>query len=445
MLHANWSAHREVLRIAIPMILSNITVPLLSLVDTAVIGHLPEAYYLGGVAVGSMIVTFIFWFCGFLRMSTTGSAAQAYGAKEAEKQLKVLLQGSVVALCIAVVVLLLHPLILSVGLRLSGGSAEVLQYAGEYFSVRIWSTPAVLLNLVILGWMLGMHDAKGPMWQLILANSLNIILDLWFVLGLNLGVQGVAAATVIADYCALLFGMYWVLGIAKRQQLRMLLHRLKPLVFERLSAFLSVNRDILLRTLMLEICFAFITFQGARMGDDVVATNAVLLNFLLFISFGLDGIAYAAEALVGKAKGAKRVDEIRHAVALGLGWSVMLAAVYSLVFWVAGEQIIGLISDIPSIRALANEHLIWIILLPLISVWCFLFDGVFIGLTRGKDMRNSMFFAVSIGFFGMWLLVRDLGNHGLWLALLSLMLIRGVTLGWKYRQLITSQQIVDEA
>lgn len=442
MLHANWSAHREMLRIAIPMILSNITVPLLSLVDTAVIGHLPHAYYLGGVAVGSMIVTFIFWFCGFLRMSTTGATAQAFGANDHEAQVKVLVQGSAVALFLAAIVLLFHPLILSFGLYLSGGSAEVVTYAAEYFSVRIWSAPAVLLNLVALGWMLGMHNAKGPMWQLILANALNIVLDIWFVWGLQLGVTGVAAATVIADYCALGFGLFWIFGMAKQQKLSVPIQKIRYLITDKITAFLSVNRDILLRTLMLEICFAFITFQGARLGDEFVATNAVLLNFLLFISFGLDGVAYAAEALVGKAKGAKCVEDIRGAVKLGLGWSLLLALGYSLLFWGAGEQIIGLITDIDAIKALANEHLLWIVALPMISVWCFLFDGVFIGLTRGKDMRNSMFIAVVFGFFGVWLFAKELGNHGLWLALLSLMLLRGVSLAWQYHKLLRTQQIL---
>lgn len=442
MLNANWSAHREMLRIAIPMILSNITVPLLSLVDTAVVGHLSHAYYLGGVAVGSMIVTFIFWFCGFLRMSTTGATAQAFGANEPIAQVKVLLQGGFVAVLIAAIVLLLHPFILSFGLSLSGGSAEVMLYASQYFSVRVWSAPAVLLNLVLLGWMLGMHDAKGPMWQLILANALNIVLDIWFVWGLDLGVKGVAAATVIADYCALAFGLFWVWRLMLREKLHIPLKQVKQLIKEELLAFVNVNKDILLRTLMLEICFAFITFQGARLGDTYVATNAVLLNFLLFISFGLDGIAYSAEALVGKAKGAQRMNELQRAVSLGLGWSLLLACGYSLLFWLGGEQIIGIITDIDAIRVLANEHLVWIIALPLVSVWCFLFDGVFIGLTRGKDMRNSMFVSVIFGFFGVWYLAQGLGNHGLWLALLCLMLFRGISLGWRYYRLVNNGHVL---
>lgn len=443
MFQFNWSSHKALLAIALPMILSNITVPLLGLIDTAVVGHLPEAYYLGGVAIGSTVVTFVFWLCGFLRMATTGVTAQAYGQADARLQFKQLIHSLVIAMILALLILILQSPLKWLGFMLAGGSEQVQTYGQLYFSIRIYSAPAALMNLVLLGWMLGMQSARGPMWHLILSNCINIVLDLLFVFGFGWGVEGVAAASVIADYCGVAIGLYFVRVIAKEngitvdpQILRFWQrwHELKPI--------LLINRDIFLRTLCLSICFAFMAFEGAKLGDDIVAANAILHNLLLLISFGLDGIAYAVEALVGKAVGKRSRAQLLLTIRLSVFWSLWFAVGFTLLFWLGGETIIGLMTDIPSVVATATVYLPWIIAMPFISMWCFLFDGIFIGLTRAADMRNSMFLSTLVGFFMVWWFTQHMGNHSLWLAMLCFMLLRGITLAVRLRFLLSDKAVL---
>ncbi|NQZ07102.1 MAG: MATE family efflux transporter [Algicola sp.] len=419
------------------MILSNITVPLLGLVDTAVVGHLSEAYYLGGVAIGSMIITFIYSLAGFLRMATTGVTAQAYGKGSAELQLKALLHGVVIASVLSLLILLLKSPIESLAFMFAGGSEQVQYYGQVYFSIRIFSTPAALLNLVLLGWMLGMQTAKGPMWHLIFTNLINIVLDVAFVFGFGWGVEGVAAASVIADYCGVFIGVYFVRMIAKDRGIEIVPDALRFWQhWDEIKPLLLINRDILLRTFCLSLCFAFMTFEGARLGDNIVAANAILLNLLMLIAFGLDGIAYAVEALVGKAAGKNNRAELIKSIKDATFWSVMFAIAFTVAFLGFGMEIIRLLSNIEQVVQTAANYLPWLIAMPLVSMWCFLFDGIFIGLTRAKDMRDSTFFATFVGFFLVWWLTQDWGNHALWLAMLSFMLFRGVTLGLRFRFLL---------
>jgi MATE family multidrug resistance protein len=425
------------------MILSNITVPLLGLVDTAVVGHLSEPYYLGGVAIGSTIVTFMFWMAGFLRMATTGVTAQAYGAGSGELQFKSLAHGLIIALMMAAVILLLKTPFQTLGFMLAGGSEQVQHYGQLYFSIRIYSAPAVLINLVLLGWMLGMQTAKGPMWHLIVTNIINISLDIFFVFGLDWGVEGVATASVIADYCGVLVGAYFVYQIAKEKGIHFDVEALKFWrQWQDIMPLLLINRDIFLRTFFLAICFAFMTFEGAKLGDDIVAANAILQNFLMLISFALDGIAYAVEALVGKAVGRKNKVELRRAIKDATFWSLVFAIAFTLVFWLGGSNLIGLMSDIPNVVDTALIYLPWIIAMPLVSMWCFLYDGIFIGLTRAKEMRNSMFIATFGGFYLVWFVTQQWGNHALWLAMLCFMLTRGITLAIRLRKLLSSGDVI---
>ncbi|WP_220719254.1 MATE family efflux transporter DinF [Agarivorans litoreus] len=428
--------------IAVPMILSNITIPLLGLVDTAVIGHLDHAYYLGGVALGSMMISLVYWLCGFLRMSTTGLSAQAFGADDRQALQRVGFNSACIALIIGLALLLLKQPILQLGLALAGGSEQVQYYAAQYFSTRIWGAPAALLNLVLLGWLLGMQNARAPMLLLIVANTTNIALDVLFVVGLDWKVQGAALASVIADYFSLAVG----LALCRKQFLTRFnaLPSLKDCWadFNRqhLAGLFSLNRDIFLRSLALQACFAFITFQGSRLGDHIVAANAVLLNFLMFVSFALDGLAYAVEALAGKAKGkndrALFVVTIKQCLQLAL----VAGIGFSLVFGVLGEQLVALLTDIPEIRNTAASYLYWMILLPLVSVWCFILDGVFIATSEGRIMRNSMLLASLAGFFPLWWFTQSWGNHALWLAMCGFMAIRGLSLGWVYYQALKSQR-----
>lgn len=424
---SNKTMHRQVLWLAIPMVLSNITIPLLGLVDAAVIGHLEHAWYLGGVALGSTVISVTFWLLGFLRMSTTGLTAQAFGADNRAGLARVWLQGMLMALGFAAVFLLLHRFIADGVFGFSAASAEVKLYAQQYFVIRAWSAPASLVNFVLLGWLLGTQNSRAPMWMVIITNVVNIVLDLLFVLGLGWKVQGVALASVIADYSGMGFGLWCVWRYWLQHQLPSPLALLREST-QGLSRFVRLNRDIFLRSLCLQAAFSFMTFQGAAFGDQTVAANAVLMSFLMMISYGMDGFAYAMEAMVGKAIGAKSETQLKAAMIGSAFWSVIICLLLTLVFGWYGSALIRLITDISAVQQTAQVYLPWLVAMPLTSMWCFLLDGIFIGATKGREMRNSMFVAACTFFvvfygFAFW------GNHALWLAMLSFMAMRGLSLG----------------
>lgn len=437
--------HRAVFALALPMVFSNVTTPLLGLVDTWVIGHLGQAWFLGGVSVGATLINLIFWLLGFLRMSTTGLTAQAHGAASAEGQLDTLARALGLAICLGTALLLLLLPFLPALIALSGGSPEVQFYAGEYVSVRIWSAPAALCNLVIMGWLLGMQDARSPMLLLILSNLINMVLDTWFVLGLGWQVRGVAAASLLADYIALGVGLWLV-----SRQLRRLSSDVWWGAWQRwrqwpaLRRLLGLNRDIFIRSLCLQLCFAFMTLQGARLGDVAVAANAVLLNFLMLISYGLDGFAYAVEAMVGRAIGRRDRQGLREAIVLNLGWALLIALGFTLSFALGGQQLIAHITDIPAVIAEANRQLPWLIVMPMLAVWCFLLDGIFIGATRAREMRNSMLVASFGCFFPVWWLCQAWGVAALWAAMAALMAGRGLTLGWLCWRMESDGRLLDQ-
>ena len=447
----NIDQHKQLLLLALPMILSNITVPLLGLVDTAVIGHLPEAYFLGGSAIGATIITAVTWLCGFLRMSTTGLSAQAFGLNDLNKNLLVLLRGIVVAFAIGFIFICLQSPFLNMALNVAGGSEQIQFYARQYSEIRIWGYPASLANLVILGWLIGNHQTKSVMWLLIISNLLNVVLDILFVFGFNWQVQGVAFATLISEYFGMVLGLLIISRRYKKQAIK-LVNEGKILfssLIERASLlhYFKLNRDILLRTLCIEICFIFITFQGAKLGDNVVAANAILMNFLLLISFGLDGVANAAEAMVGKAQGGRNSNQLKNIVNISLFWTGLFAVGYSLLFFFLGEQLLTLISDIPSVIEFAKEYLFWMILLPIIACWCFLFDGVYIGLMQARVMRNSMVFSTFACFFPCWWVLQNVlpqnqENHALWAAFSLFMLARGASLIWHYQARIKQTMLM---
>jgi MATE family multidrug resistance protein len=410
--------HKQLFVLALPMILSNITAPLLGLVDTAVIGHLSHAYYLGGSTVGAMIITVITWLCGFLRMSTTGLSAQAFGQQNDQSNCLILLRGIIVAFTVGLVVILLQGVYLDIALSLAGGSEQVQFYAREYSEVRVWGLPAALANLVIMGWLLGNHQAKAVMWLVITTNLINLGLDLLFVIGFEWQVKGVALATLISEYSGLIIGLIFVFKNFQHKFIGLFTNaqQLFEAVLERsaLLSYFKLNRDILIRTLCLEVCFVFMTFQGARLGDDVIAANAILMNFLLLISFGLDGIANAAEVMVGKAKGENNQKNMFVSVNIALCWTGIFALAYSLMFYLAGNYFITTISNITEVVDYAQQHLFWIVALPILACWCYLYDGVYVGLMQAHIMRNSMLIATFGCFFPVWWLLQDYGNHGLY-------------------------------
>lgn len=428
--------HKQLFALAIPMILSNITVPLLGLVDTAVIGHLEHAYFLGGSTVGAMVITFIIWFSGFLRMSTTGLAARAYGRDSAKESQLVLLRGIVVALLIGIALIVFQGPYITTAIYFAGGSEQVQFYAREYSEIRVYGVPAAIANLVVLGWLLGNHRAKAVMWILIITNLTNLSLDFLFVLGFEWQVKGVAWATLIAEYVGLFLGYSIIVfsGIKTRKQLEKwrIVSWFEVLNRQAFAGYFKLNRDIMIRTLALQSCFMFITFQGARLGDNVVAANAILMNFLLLISFGLDGIANAAEVMVGNASGGNLKKKLKQATLVSTVWTLLFALFYSVIFLIFGRELISLISNIDSVVTLASDYLIWIIALPLVACWSYLLDGIYIGLMQVKTMRNSMLIATFLGFYPAWFLLQTYGNQGLWGAFFIFMLLRGGGLAWHF-------------
>lgn len=423
------------------MILSNITVPLLGIVDTAVIGHLESAHYLAGIALGSAVISLLFWLAGVLRMSTTGLVAQAYGKNDLAQLSALLKRSLLLAGAAAILLILLSPLIAQAMAFLSGANNAVLTQANTYFSIRIFSAPAALCNLVLLGWMLGVHYARGPFYLLLVTNITNIVLDIYFVVYLDWGVAGAAWASLIADYSAFIFALLLVIKLASKQQIKLILPGW--LSVAKMANLLRFNSDIFIRSLILQLCFSFMTFYGARLGEITLAANAVLLNFLMLVSFALDGVAYASEAKVGQAKGQKSVKNIELWVKVSAFWGMLFGILYSVFFALFGSSIIKLLTNVPEVISTANEYLPWVVVLPVLAMSCFLFDGVFVGLTRAKNMRNSMFISAAIGFFGVFFVFINWQNHALWLAMSCFMLMRGVTLIIKYLQLKQDKQLLD--
>ena len=423
-------------RIAAPMILSNVSVPLLGMVDTGVVGHLESPTYLGAVAIGGTIFTFLYIGMNFLRMGTTGIAAQRFGADDYDGLRVSLGQALIVSFAIACLILLLQFPLAKISLALLGGDAETQSHAATYFYIRVWSAPGTLANYVLIGWFLGLQNARVPLLIFLTINATNIVLDLLFVIGLGMKIEGVALASVIAEYAALCVGIGFAARELRRHPGHWPLARLSKLSAYR--AFFSVNANLFVRTMALMFTFAFITAQGARLGPLILAANAVLINFQNLTSLGLDGFAHAAEAMVGRAVGRKDDAALRHTVRLTLKWSLIFSIGFVVSYVVAGPFIIGLLTDLPDVRETAMSYLPWLVVSPLISVWCFLYDGVYIGMTRAREMRNIMLFSTFAVFVPAWLIAQPLGNHGLWLALMAFFASRGIGMHIGYKRALNA-------
>ncbi|MCF6217898.1 MAG: MATE family efflux transporter [Gammaproteobacteria bacterium] len=425
--------HRPILRLALPLMLSNLSIPLLGLVDTAVVGHLEHAYYLGAVALGALIFSFLFWGFGFLRMGTTGLIAQAFGEENNHEIHATLVRASLLALLFSLLILLLQYPIGQLAFYLLDGSHPVEHYAQQYFTLRIWSAPATLLNYVLIGWMLGMQNVRGPLVMLLVTNLTNIVLDLWFVVGLGMTVDGVAIASVIAEYIGCAVGIVLTFQLLKQHpaqwQWEQILKR------HKLRQLVTLNSNIMLRTLCLIFTLAFFTAQGAKMGDLILAANAILINFQTLMAYALDGFAHAAEALVGRAIGKCDRRALKRAIYTAAFWSLGFALLFVAFYALAGQWMIDQLSDIEAVRSVANEYLIWSIFMPLVAVWGYLFDGIFIGATRAREMRNTMLASTLLVFFPAWWLLQPWGNHGLWAALMLFMVARGAAMAWSFRRL----------
>ncbi len=424
--------NKNIWRIAAPMILSNISVPLLGMVDTGVTGHLENAAYLGGVAVGSTIFGFLYTGVNFLRMGTTGIAAQQFGANDFDGLRVSLGQALIVALTIAAILLVLHVPIGAAAISLIGPDPAVAEFADQYFSIRIWSAPATLANFALLGWFLGLQNARVPLIVVLVINVTNIVLDLVLVVVVGMKVDGVAIASVIAEFTGLAVGLGFVVRELNRHSGHWVISKLTTL--REYTAFFGINAHLFVRTMALVFTLTFITAQGARLGGLILAANAILMNFQNLLAFALDGFAHAAEALVGKAVGEKDRAALQRSVVLALRWSLIVAVGFSAFFWLVGPMLVALLTDLPDIRTTTLRYLPWLIVSPLIAVWSYLYDGVFVGATLAREMRNIMLISAFVIFIPAWYVLQFLGNDGLWLSFMLFLASRGIGMHIYYRR-----------
>jgi MATE family multidrug resistance protein len=425
---AHW--YRRVFLLAIPLILSNLTQPLLSTVDTILSGHLPGPAALGGVAVGGIFFNAVFWAFGFLRMGTTGLVAQAHGAQDRHALRLHFFRALLSALAIGAVVLALRTPLISLAIGLLGAGPEVARNAAVYCHIRIWSAPAALANYAILGALLGRQRARTALALQAAINAVNVAVALGLVMGLHWGVAGIATATLTADWAGLSLG----LGILFLPQALSGAPTTSRIRWRELADgpglrhLFALNRDILLRTVSLVAAFAWFTRAGARMGDATLAANAVLLNLQSIASYALDGFANATEALVGESIGARRRADYRAVLRASTLSAFLVAALISLVYLGFGASLIRIFTNQEPVRLLATRYLPWAVALPVISVWGFQLDGIFIGATRARDLRDSMLLSFA-GYLALAVVLEKwLGNQGLWCAFACFMILRSLTL-----------------
>ena len=421
--------YRRVFNIAFPIVLSNATVPILGAVDTGVVGQLGAAAPIGAVGIGAIVLTAIYWMFGFLRMGTTGLTSQAHGAGRPGEVAAMLTRALMIGLSAGVVIILLQIPLFMGAFWLSPASVEVETLARDYMSIRVWSAPAVIALYGITGWLVALERTRAILVLQIWMNGLNIVLDLWFVLGLGWGVEGVALATFIAEWTGLGLGFWLCRGAFWVPAWRDWARVFDAVALKRMG---SVNLDILLRSLMLQIIFVSFLLIGGDFGDTTLAANQVLMQFLQITAYAMDGFAFAAEALVGQAVGARNRAKLRRSAVLtghlALGSNLVLA----LGFLVLGGWIIDIMAKAPEVQAEARTYLIYMFLAPLLGVAAWMFDGIFIGATRARDMRNMMAISLAIYIAAAAVLVPGLANHGLWIALLISFVARGITLGLRY-------------
>lgn len=407
----------RIFHIAWPIILSNLSTPLLGLVDTAVIGNLGDPALLGAIAVGGMIFSFLYWGFGFLRMGTTGLVAQAAGAGDDVEVKASLYRPFLIGTMIGLVLLALQTPLAALTFSLIDGSAAVEAAALTYFEIRLYGAPISLAYLAIMGFLLGRQRTRTLLFIQLILNGSNIVLDILFVVVFGWGVAGVAAATVIAEILAMIAGLAVVAGLLRAEGTGFAIPWARLADRTSLVRMFTVNRDIMIRTLCLIFTFAWFTNQGAKAGDVVLAANAILMQFVGFSAFFLDGYALAAETLVGNAVGARSTQQLRRVTRLSAEIAFGTAVVISSCIFFVGIPVIGVLTNVVEVRASAADYLLWAIAAPVISVWCYLLDGIFIGATRSVEMRNAMIGSLAIFLLAWYLLWTPFGNHGLWAAL----------------------------
>ena len=420
--------HRRVLGIALPILFSNVTVPILGVVDTGVVGQLGDPVPIGAVGIGAVILTAVYWIFGFLRMGTTGLTSQALGAEDEGEADALLARALMIGGSAGALLILLQWPVFAAGFAISPASAAVEESARTYMAIRVWSAPAAIGLFGITGWLIASERTGAVLAVQLWMNGLNITLDLVFVLGFGWGVGGVAVATFLAEWSGLALGLWFC-----RDAFRRPYWREHARVFDRarLITMAVVNRDILLRSLCLEATFVSFLFFGARFGDVPLAANQILLQFLHVTAYALDGFAFSAETLVGNAMGARNRPRLRRAAQLTSAWGLGVVILLSAGFGFFGPTVIDIMTTSEPVRAEAKSLLPWMIAAPLAGIAAWMLDGIFIGATRTADMRNMAAVSAVLYFIAVWVFA-DYGNDGLWMALLVSLVTRGVTLGLRY-------------
>ncbi len=432
--------NKEIFRLAIPNVLSNLSIPLLGLVDAALMGHLEDAgKFLSAVAIAIGIFNVLYWSFGFLRMGTTGMTAQAFGAGKDQESIMVLFRGLTLAVLVGLVLVALQNPIAWAGLELMEGSEEAKTVAREYFFIRIYAAPAALTLYVFNGWFLGMQNAVIPLVLSLVINLVNIGANFLLVIEYDMAAEGIAWGTLAAQYSGLAAAIFLFFSRYRK----MLVHRLGANLFdpEQLKRFFLLNRDLFIRTTCLVFAFTYFTSRSGTFGDEILAANTLLYQLFYLMSYLVDGFAFAAESLVGKYVGGENPEVLKKVIRKVLLFGMGFAVLFSLVYLIAGASILHLLSNDQQVIDLAIEYLPWVILMPIWGAYSFLWDGIFIGATSSKALRNVMVLAVFVVFLPTWILTKDLlGNHALWLAMTLLMVTRGVGLALLSGKLIISSR-----
>lgn len=422
--------NRRVLRIALPIVLANVTVPLIGLVDTAVVGQLGQAAPIGAVGLGAVILAAVYWIFGFLRMGTTGLTAQAFGAGDRAETGAILKRGLLIAGAAGLMMIALQTPFLWGAFRLAPASDAVEELTRSYLAIRIYGAPATIALYALTGWLIALERTRGVLALQLVINVINVGLDLWFVLGLGWGVEGVAAASLVAEYTGLVLALWLCRAAFTGPRAR---------VFDgpKLRRMASVNGDIMLRSVLLQGSITSFVFLAAGKGDTTLAANQILLQFMEVMSYLLDGFAFSAETLVGQAVGARRVGALRRAVRLTGAWGLGGAVLMALGFAATGPVVIDVMTTAPDVREAARAYMPWVIAAPLVSIAGWMLDGVFIGATRTRDMVRAMVISVMVYGIVLWVF-RGWGNHGLWIAYMALNAARGVTMALFYPRIPAS-------
>jgi MATE family multidrug resistance protein len=427
------SIHQAILSLAWPAIATNVTTPLISLVDVAIVGHIGSAAYIGAIAIGGAMFNMLYWLFNFLRMGTSGITAQAYGANDMAEATRTLARAMLIAVCVSAVMIALQVPLADVVLRFidAGGDAQI--PARQYFSVAIWGAPGVLATYALSGWFLGMQSSRPILIMALTANGLNVVISFVFVFILNMDITGVAAGTAIAQWISAIVGL--IIMARKLKAINTIGWRVNLMEWGRVKRFFSVNTDIFFRTLCLVAVTTWFTRTGATSGVEILAANTLLMQLFLMFSFFMDGFAFAGEALAGRFYGAEDSNSLRKCINALMTWGFWLSIVFAIAYYTVGDSILMLLTTDTTVINTAKTYIPWAALVPIVSCVAVIWDGVFVGLTRTRQMLTALFAAMIVFFLTLTCAGSALGNHGLWLAFIAYLATRGAvqTILYKHR------------